>query len=236
MQNRYTGDIGDYFKYTLLRQVCRGRKLGVAWYLYPDEFHNSDGKHINYFAEDDVWRNYDPELFDLLKSLVMNSRRNVHAVEQSNILGPSTVYSGQILNFPEKSPAKRKKWRSAWFNNVLDDVKDCDVVFADPDNGLCNDAKFKPAQEKHCKRLPLYETRQLSQDRTAIIYHHNTRFKGGHDKEVAYWLSQIWGNTIALRFKPYSPRTFFVINPNANMVNQLEDVASKWRGNAKLLR
>lgn len=46
MQDRYTGDSGDYIKYVLLRALSLGLKLGVAWYLYPDEDHNSDGKHV----------------------------------------------------------------------------------------------------------------------------------------------------------------------------------------------
>ncbi len=37
MQNRYVGDIGDYAKYSLLRALSRGCKLGVSWYLFPDE-------------------------------------------------------------------------------------------------------------------------------------------------------------------------------------------------------
>jgi len=54
MQNRYTADIGDFGKYGLLRALCStvddGSKLrlGVVWYLVPDESHNADGKFIQY--------------------------------------------------------------------------------------------------------------------------------------------------------------------------------------------
>lgn len=47
MQNRYAGDIGDFIKFALLRALSPDHNLGVAWYLYPDEGHNSDGKHID---------------------------------------------------------------------------------------------------------------------------------------------------------------------------------------------
>lgn len=43
MQNRYVGDIGDYVKLAILRALLPGRRLGVAWWLYPDERHNRDG-------------------------------------------------------------------------------------------------------------------------------------------------------------------------------------------------
>ena len=33
MQDRYTGDIGDFAKYGLLRALEAGHRLGVAWYL-----------------------------------------------------------------------------------------------------------------------------------------------------------------------------------------------------------
>ena len=31
MQNRYTGDIGDYVKLSILRALSPGYRLGVAW-------------------------------------------------------------------------------------------------------------------------------------------------------------------------------------------------------------
>ena len=51
MQNRYTGDIGDFAKYGLLRALSKGKRLGVAWYLYPDEEDNTDGRHIDYLQQ-----------------------------------------------------------------------------------------------------------------------------------------------------------------------------------------
>jgi len=45
MQDRYAGDVGDFVKLGLLRAISPGRKLGVAWYRYPDEAHNGDGRH-----------------------------------------------------------------------------------------------------------------------------------------------------------------------------------------------
>ena len=79
MQDRYTGDIGDYIKYALLRALSPGLKLGIAWYLYPDENHNSDGKHVQYLQDPQRWRHLDPELFDALKQIV-ESNRSVSAV------------------------------------------------------------------------------------------------------------------------------------------------------------
>jgi hypothetical protein len=46
MQDRYAGDIGDFVKLAILRALAPGWHLGVAWWLYPDESHNGDGRHI----------------------------------------------------------------------------------------------------------------------------------------------------------------------------------------------
>ena len=32
-----------------------GKGLGVAWYLYPDEGHNTDGRHIGYLQQSEKW-------------------------------------------------------------------------------------------------------------------------------------------------------------------------------------
>jgi hypothetical protein len=50
VQNRYVGDIGDYLKLGILRALSPGYHLGVAWWLFPDEGHNGDGRHISYLS------------------------------------------------------------------------------------------------------------------------------------------------------------------------------------------
>ncbi len=54
MQDRYAGDLGDFLKLGLLRWLvapsfgAAPERLGVVWYLAPDESHNADGKHVAY--------------------------------------------------------------------------------------------------------------------------------------------------------------------------------------------
>lgn len=49
MQNRYTGDIGDFSKLGLLRVLSNaGFRIGLNSHLTPNETHNDDGKHIKY--------------------------------------------------------------------------------------------------------------------------------------------------------------------------------------------
>ena len=51
MQDRYTGDIGDFGKLGLLRWLSTSLSIGVNWYLVPDESHNGDGRHTNYVTQ-----------------------------------------------------------------------------------------------------------------------------------------------------------------------------------------
>ena len=54
MQNRYTGDIGDYSKLGLLRALqSAGFSIGLNWYLTPDETHNNDGGHTKYLTQEE---------------------------------------------------------------------------------------------------------------------------------------------------------------------------------------
>ena len=66
MQNRYTGDIGDFGKIGLLRYFEREFTLGVNWYLTPDETHNGDGRHIGYLQKNE-FRLCDQQLWTELR-------------------------------------------------------------------------------------------------------------------------------------------------------------------------
>lgn len=234
MQNRYTGDIGDYVKYALLRALIKGHRLGVAWYLFPNESHNADGRHIEYLQEFRCWRDHDPELFDTLKRIVTENKRKVSEVEASAILGAAR-YSREVLDHSTRMSTQyqqRCAWRSDWFDRVQAVLRDCDVVFADPDNGLCEDDKFKPGTKDQWKRLPLSEAKALAEGRAAIIYHHNARTRGTHEQEIAYWIHQLGADTLALYWHgpgSCSNRTFFVINPESGMVDCLREFKRKWQ-------
>src|SRR5271167_1391708 len=95
MQNRYVGDIGDFAKYALLRSIVRcsphALRLAVIWYLYPDEDHNSDGRHIGYLNSQS-YRDLEPDLHRAMSRLVRKGQRRIAEVRKSGILPPSTQF------------------------------------------------------------------------------------------------------------------------------------------------
>jgi len=66
MQNRYSGDIGDYSKFVLLKKLFGNEKIGLVWYLYPDETHNNDGLHKDYYKYENKLS--DKELIQILEN------------------------------------------------------------------------------------------------------------------------------------------------------------------------
>ena len=74
MQNRYAGDVGDYGKLAMLRQIAdTGLVMGVNWYLVADEAHNNDGKHTGYLA-DRKFDDLDDTLRDSLRTIAQGER------------------------------------------------------------------------------------------------------------------------------------------------------------------
>lgn len=233
MQDCYTGDIGDYAKYGLLRKLSAGKTLGVAWYLFPDEEHKSDGDLIGYLEKPRLWRSHDPDLYDTLKGIVTDGQRTVSEVERRGVLGDAQ-FSSEMLSITNLPVADLREWRSKWFERVLTTLEHCDLVFADPDNGLCEHDRFRPGRVADWKRLPLSEAKALGSDRTAVIYHHNTRRKGGHREEVSYWIEKLGAGTRALRWRAFGARTFFIVNPTPGMLDILEAFAHEWGPKAEL--
>lgn len=234
MQNRYVGDIGDYGKFGLLRRLSVGLRLGVAWYLFPDEKHNADGRHVAYLDQPDKWEHHDPELFAGLRRIVKGGERHIASIEKSGLL-PDAVFASEVLDPGSLSVAGRRTWRADWFDRVSALMAECDIVFADPDNGLCQDEKFRPGRHKDWKRLPLCEAAALSEGRTAVLYHHNTHRKGGHRLEIEHWIGKLPGRTLALRWRAYNARTFFVVNPTTKIEARLRMFAEEWKPKAELL-
>lgn len=226
MQDRYAGDVGDFVKLGLLRTLSPGGQLGVAWYRYPDESHNGDGRHITYLDQPHRHEHLDPFLISHLRNITKNER-------SINSLLPvleGVISSDEAVDSSAISPRERRTWRAAWFTRMMEKLSQCDLVFADPDNGIIDDEDWRKGRAKFGKQMPLSEVQQLAQGRCAVIYHHNTRRPGGHDAEVDHWLSEIGMPGLAVRATAYSPRTFFVLNPSEEVETRVKEFCQKWDG------
>ena len=172
MQDRYTGDLGDFSKLGILRVLqAAGMSIGVNWYLTPDENHNSDGRHVNYLNQEE-FRACDETLWLELKSIVENNHREVCYLENENILRAS--FFSERLDFTGKMKSEREFFRKKWHNKALTALAGNNIVCVDPDNGLIvPSAVGNPKENKYvlCDELADYYAQQSS----VIYYQHKAR-------------------------------------------------------------
>jgi hypothetical protein len=232
MQNRYVGDIGDFVKLGILRALSPGHRLGVAWWLHPDEAHNDDGRHIGYLRQPEQWRHLDPTLFDALSEIVNSGQRNVRVLEAANIL-PGSIFASEVVPV-YGTVSQRPQMRRQWFETVKHTLDGADLVFVDPDNGL-EPAGYSLGSAKAGKSILVSELRALARPgRCLIVYHHHTRRKGGHHSENEYWADRLRQSGLAtvdaLRARPYSPRAFFLLDAPDDVRQRAEQIEVNWRG------
>ncbi len=224
MQNRYTGDIGDFSKLGLLRALRRaGFSIGLNWYLTPDETHNGDGRHVDYLFQDE-YRKCDPGLWLGLRAIVDGKKRQVRYMENDDIL--QAAFFSECLDFSHDvgqgkrkcmPKARRIELRAEWFAKSLDAMAGNDIVCVDPDNGMVvPSAMGRPKENKYV--LPEELAGYYAQGSTVIYYQHKARRK---DPFYADQLERLLASRafpsatgLALKFEKVSQRYYmFVIQP-----------------------
>ena len=229
MQNRYFGDVGDFGKYGLLR-ILSGLgthpilKLGVVWYLFPDEAHNADGKHIGYLQNcDPAFRDCDEELYDKLRASlfddlgIIEHHRHTDLAESAGLLPQGAVFYSTPLSYSkELSSSARLSLRKEWFAGALAKTACADLVFLDPDNGIeC--VSVKRTGNKGPK-YAFWEDMDafIGRGQSIVVYHHLNR-TGSHLEQVERKLRQMnerYGNgfeSAVVIFKRGTNRAYFVL-------------------------
>ncbi len=215
MQNRYTGDIGDFGKLGLLRRLnAAGLSVGVNWYLVPDESHNGDGRHTGYLAREE-FRACDEVLWRALGDIVRLGRRQVSTLEREEIL-PARFYS-KVLDFVEIAKQERSARRLKWHTEALDTLRGCDVVFTDPDNGLIVPSA-KGTRKSNKFVLPEELADYYRAGATVIYYQHKARrtdvFYAGQHRQLSASGDFPGAAALGLKFRTTSQRYyFFLIQP-----------------------
>jgi hypothetical protein len=233
MQNRYVADFGDYVKLSILRSLIgepQSVRLGVAWWLFPDERHNEDGSHREYLQRPDQWKRFDPDLFKSLKKIDEEKRRDVRALEQAGLL-PDAVFASCPVPCDLRPFAQRPPERKRWLSKIKARLVDCDLVFLDPDNGIAPDG-LRLTRRRAGKSVTVEEIEELVQSRATVVYHHQTRRVGGHLSEMYTLATRLRKRGFrvsgALRAKPWSPRVFFILNGNRELQDRAKRIAELW--------
>lgn len=166
MKDRYFGDIYDYVKYSLIRQLAdpEGSSTVVCWMLTKDNG-GSDGRRTKYLREPEKWSSFEPTIFDFLRRQVMVQKtRNVRAIEKGKIL-PNCRFYSEILTDDSIQ-------RQRYFDQFLGFSRGAPLVFFDPDNGL-EVKSVKHGRRNSSKYLYLSEIeRAIRAKHSVLIYQH----------------------------------------------------------------
>ena len=230
MQDRYTGDVGDFGKYGLLRRLCGLRdedaeplKLGVVWYRPdPASVINDpldDGKHTTYLSpkHEKQFKPCDPQLYERLRVIVKRRQRRVSVIRTSGLLGPGAQFYEDCVPGPDGIAHGEAGLvdRLRWAEDALGATAGCDLVFLDPDNGLAP-ASAPITSAKAPKYAYLEEVGKWSKRcQSLVIYHHLGRNRP-HRDQIAGWLECLRDefkshDIFALRFRRGTSRAFFVL-------------------------
>lgn len=227
MQDRYAGDVGDFGKLGLLRELERaGFTVGVNWYkALPSSELDGDGNFKNGDGKHKIKQEYFPCDEALAKSLLEISEsgsRSIQKLESAGLLNHAVYYNRTV------SVAERRQWHSG----ALDALNGCDLVFLDPDNGLL----VKSVGERSEKSVKYVLDRELSdylrRGQSIVLYNHRPRVS--FEKYLADFrdrfagMPDVKGKPITvMSFHKGSTRDYFLVAANGVHAGKIEAAAAR---------
>ena len=214
MQDRYSGDIGDYGKFGLLRALTKqGLRIGINWYKVdpPDYERNAEGA---YKQNDGKYRHYeeysscDPDLAAALMGIPCDER-SIATLQGKDLIKDAAYYD-------EPVPVDNEK-RQEWFDASVKSLDSSDIIFMDPDNGL--EVKSVHKGTPKSIKYAYYEEVEscLAAGKSVVIYNHRSRKK--RDIYFSEIIDKLLGlpnvareNIFVITFNRYSVRDYFVIS------------------------
>ena len=234
MQDRYTGDLGDFSKLGILRVLQKAElSIGLNWYLVPDENHNSDGKYVKYLCQE-AFKACDEALWLELKNIVENDHRKAYYLEDEKIL--RAKFFSERLDFTGKTKVEREAFRWDWHKRAVAALSGNDIICVDPDNGLIvPSAAGKPKENKYVLENELAD--YYKQGSSVIYYQHKARkpdnFYICRHRELIESPCFPGAKGLALKFITTSHRYyFFILQPRhqeivENAINEM--LTTPWK-------
>jgi len=169
MKIQYFGDVNDYRKYALLRLLAKegGFKIGVCWML-TDRDERSDGSNRRYLQQPEAWQGFDPELFEVLKTVPNPpSEADLQRVERQGLI-PEAIY------FEDLTPDAMTE-RNKFHHDCSAGLARANLVFFDPDNGLEVPSRWKGRKGSSKYVYQDEIAAHSAAGRSALIYQHYPR-------------------------------------------------------------
>lgn len=210
MQERYLGDIHDYYKFLFLKNLSIFFKLriGCNWYLVkPNNIGHSEIK-----KNDGEKRSYLNNNFDLDTKILKEflPLKNFNNRIMKNFI--KNTHLKKFIKFYYKYLDHTN--RDQWFEGSIQSLKNCNYVFLDPDNGLIsNDSKI--SSRKKIKYILTGELKKMYQKKLNIIFCQFQSFNKKH-KEMLISKRDMIMDEIGLQINSYvlrnrvSPNTYYI--------------------------
>ena len=141
MQERYLGDIHDYYKFIFIKFLSKKlqQSIGLNWYLVdPNEIglfeqKKNDGEKRNYLFK----RNKLPLDKKIIDEFILFREKEERKI---SIFTKNTHLKNHINFFNYKLSNKQ---RDKWHSSSIIFFKKQDVIFLDPDNGIRRNSNIK---------------------------------------------------------------------------------------------
>ena len=208
MQERYLGDIHDFFKINFLEFSSQFLKeiIGLNWYfvkpesISKTEIKKNDGEKRNYL--------YKSEYLDVNNNLISEFRNYKNPRHRSIEIFTNNARFKKIIKFYNEPILKEK--RKEWFKRSISFFKDTKVIFLDPDNGISFNKSGKSAL-KYVSTDELLEYYNLNK---IIIFTQFQSFNKVYKKHLLDIISKL--NQLGIKHKypiirnRSGPNTFFI--------------------------
>lgn len=162
MKDQYFGDFGDYQKIYLLKFLSKDTRIIVHWMKTHDDG-GTDGKHIAYLQKPEIWRSFEPDIFDFLSEKITTKKRSLSHIE-------SSLYDARIRFIASsiEHEEDRKKILASICNN-----QESELVFFDPDNGIEVSSTNKRNIHKYVTWKEIEAT--FDSGKSVMVYQHFSR-------------------------------------------------------------
>ena len=210
MQNRYIGDIHDFYKFIFLKSLSKSinEKVGLNWYLNDPskigekEIKLNDGENRKYLNTDN-YRKIDEEISQEMLLLKNKKNRILENFTKKSHLKKFIHFFNEELNVDN---------RKTWFSQSINKFKSTNIIFLDPDNGLI---PKKVSKKRKVKYLFHQEIKKLYLKKKSIIFCQFQSFNLKHQIMIErkildiYHKTKLKVNCPVIRNRS-SPNTFFI--------------------------
>ena len=219
MQERYLGDIHDFFKFLFIKHLAINLKvqIGLNWFLVdPKSISNSelkknDGEKRDYLNNAKVSK-FDEELSLEFSDLVKKKNRNlINFTTKTHLRKFVKFYNEKII----------REERKTWFERSINFFSKNKIIFLDPDNGIIK----KPYGRNFQKYVLIDELKNYQLEEKIIIF---TQFQS-YNKSFVLYLSELTSflksNGLNVKYPVLrnrtSPNTFFItVGENQSISDQ----------------